>query len=48
MALVKKAAKLERRSMNSYVVLTAVEASKARIAAEKKLPSSILSEEASA
>lgn len=49
MALIEKAAKLERRSVNQFVLIAALEAAKARIAVEKIPPSSSpLSEEASA
>lgn len=49
LALITKAAKLDRRPASQFIVLAAVEAAKARIAVEKIRPASpAFSEEASA
>lgn len=48
LAIIRKAAKLDRRSINQYVTLACFEAAKARLAIEKIKPSSVVSEEVSA
>lgn len=48
LAVIRKAAKLDRRSMNQFITLACYEAAKARVAIEKIRPSSAVSEEVSA
>ena len=48
LTVIKKAAKIERRSINQFVLLAALTAAQTRIAVEKVRPSSGFSEEASA
>lgn len=45
LAVIRKAAKLDRRSMNQFITLACYEAAKARVAIEKIRPSSAVSEE---